>query len=563
MKMKTSTGRKIRYGGTSIALTALIIAVIIILNAIMTLLTKRFMWYGDLTPDLHFTISEECFDLIGERTDNEISSPIEMIDKFRAENKAYNQANGLNPDSEGYRDENIMINILFPLEADVLENDDTTLYVRENAEELRAKFPDYISTEYVDAVSNPKRFQKYLSSNIETINLESVIIECGSEFRVRTLRSFYVFNNEEPYGYNGEKAFASSILAVTRAEMPLACYITNHGEKFPVSAEVDANGNQLVPFLDVLENAGYRAQPIDLSTEEIPEECRLLISFDPKDDFISGNNGLEKQGELKKLDAYLANRNAFMVFLDHTTGKLKNLEEFLEEWGLAVRRESDTPIVVKDNVNSNLNNNEAVIGNYDQNDLMDGWADGLSSKVIFEDAMAIKYARDYFITTQPLESDETKNFQIGANPAYNRTVFTMFKSYETASGYVGGAEYAKATASDPFMLMAVSAETYHEQEKYNTIPDSAYVMLCGSTDFASDKYLYSNSYGNEELLLSVFQMCGREPVPVGLDFKEFANYKMEEISTGDATKYTVALTVAPIAIALCAGVFVLVRRKNR
>ena len=88
-------------------------------------------------------------------------------------------------------------------------------------------------------------------------------------------------------------------------------------------------------------------------------------------------------------------------------------------------------------------------------------------------------------------------------------------------------------------------------------------MLCGSTDFASQKYLESDAVGNEDLLLTVFQMCGREPVPVGLDFKEFANYEIEEISTGDATKYTVALTVAPMVIALFAGVFVLVRRKNR
>jgi hypothetical protein len=563
MKMKTSTGRKVRYGGTSLAITALIIAVVIILNAIMTLLTKRFMWYGDMTPDLHFTISDECFELIGEVADDEINSPVEMIDKFRADNKAYNSEHGLSEGDEGYRDENVKVNILFPVEPDALESDDTTLYVKENAEELRAKFPDYITTEYVNAISNPKRFQKYLSSNTEKISLESIVIECGSEFRIRTLRSFYIFNKEEPYAYNGEKAFASSILAVTRAEMPLACYTVNHGEKFPISAEVDEDGNNLVPFLDVLENAGYRAQPIDLSTEEIPEACRLLITFNPKQDFIAGNNGLEKQGELKKLDAYLADRNAFMVFLDHTTGELENLEEFLGEWGLAVRRNGEDPIVVKDTQHSNLNNYEAVIGNYDQNDIMDGWAQGLSAKVIFEDAMAIEYARDYKITTQPLATDETKTFEIGGNVAYNRAVFTMFKSYETASGYAAGSEVAKATASDPFKLMGVSVETHYEQEKYSTIEDSAYVMLCGSTDFASDKYLYSNSYGNEDLLLSVFQMCGREPVPVGLDFKEFANYSIEEISTGDATKYTVALTVAPIAIALCAGVFVLVRRKNR
>ena len=562
--MKTSTSRKLRYGGTSLAITALIIAVVIIINAIMTLLTQRFMWYGDMTPDLHFTISEECFDLIGAVSDeDDINSPVEMIDKFRAENKAYNAEKGLVKGDKDYRDENVMINILFPVEPDALDSDDTTLYVKENAEELRAKFPDYISTEYVNAINNPKRFERYLSSNVEKISLDSIIIECGSEFRIRTLRSFYIFDKDTPFAYNGEKAFASSILAVTRSEMPLACYTVNHGESFPVSAEVDENGNALIPFLDVLENAGYRAQPIDLSKEDIPEACRLLITFNPKQDFISGNTGLQKEGELKKLDAYLESRNAFMVFLDPTTGELENLEEFLAEWGLAVRRDGDDPIVVKDSQNSNLNNYEAVIGNYDTNDLMEGWAEDLSAKVIFEDAMAIEYARDYKINSQPLANDPSKTFEIGGNPSYNRAVFTMFKSYETASGYAAGREVAKATASDPFKLMGVSVETHYEQEKYSVIEDSAYVVLCGSTDFASDRYLYSNSYGNEDLLLSVFQMCGREPVPVGLDFKEFANYEIEEISTGDATKYTVALTVAPLVIALCAGVFVLVRRKNR
>lgn len=562
MKMKASTGRKMRYGGTSIAITALVIAAVIILNAIMTLLTERFMWYGDMTPDLHFTISDECFTLIGEVKDDSINTPVEMVDKFRKENKEYNEKNNLSSGDEDYRDENVMINILFPVDRDALESDDTTLYVQENAEELRAKFPDYISTEYVNSINNPKRFQKYLSSNTETISLDSVIIECGTEFRIRSLRSFYIFDNEEPYAYNGEKAYASSILAVTRAEAPLACYTTNHGESFPKSAEVDANGEQLTPFLEVLENAGYRAQGIDLSKEEIPEACRLLITFNPKQDFIAGNTGLEKQGELKKLDDYLADRNAYMVFLSPETGKLENLEEFLGEWGLAVRRNGDDPITVRDNVHS-VNSYESIESQYDVNDLMEGWASGLSAKVMFKNAMAIDYARDYKITTQALASDDSKTFEIGGNIAYNRSVFTMFKSHETAAGYAAGSEVAKATASDPFKLMAVSVETHYEQEKYTLLEDSAYVLLCGSTDFASSDFLYSNAFGNEDLLLSVFQMCGREPVPVGLDFKEFANYKIEQISTGDATKYTVILTVAPIIIALGAGVFVLVRRKNR
>ena len=563
MKMKTSTGRKIRYGGTSLAMTALIIAIVIILNAIMTLLTKRFMWYGDMTPDLHFTISDECYELLGEETDNGLNSPIEMLKKFREQNKAENLDKGLVEGDEGYKDENVKVNILFPVDADALESDDATLYVKENAEELRAKFPDFITTEYVNSISNPKRFQKYLSSNSDKIGLDTIIVECGSDFRICTLRSFYIFNKNEPYAYNGEKTFASAILAVTRAEMPLACYTVNHGESFPISAELDDEGNQQIPFLKTLEAAGYRTQPIDLSMEEIPEECRLLITFNPKDDFISSSTGLEKQGELKKLDDYLEDRNAFMVFLDHTTGELANLEEFLAEWGLEVYRKDGDPVVVKDNNKSYDNNPYAVYGDYDVNDIMQGWGENLKRNVIFEDAMAINYARDYSSTIQPLATDKTKTFEIGGHKIYNRAVFTMFKTYESAAGYVNEENVHSSSKTEPLKLMCVSTQTYYEQEKYSLVEDSAYVVLCGSTDFASQKYLESDAVGNEDLLLTVFQMCGREPVPVGLDFKEFANYKIESISTGDATKYTVALTVAPIVIALGAGVFVLVRRKNR
>ena len=195
MKMKSSTGRKLRYGSTSLAITALIIALVVIINATVTILTQRFMWYGDMTPEPHFTISDKCYELLGGVSDDKVDTPVEKIDSFRAENKKYNADNGLSEGDEGYRDENLKINILFASEADKLEKTDTTLYVRENAEELRAKFPDYISTEYVNSKSNPKRFRKYLSSNTDTIGEESVIIEFGSEFRINSIRSFYRFDS--------------------------------------------------------------------------------------------------------------------------------------------------------------------------------------------------------------------------------------------------------------------------------------------------------------------------------------------------------------------------------
>ena len=122
---------------------------------------------------------------------------------------------------------------------------------------------------------------------------------------------------------------------------------------------------------------------------------------------------------------------------------------------------------------------------------------------------------------------------------------------------------ASATKTDPFNLMMVSVETNFEQEKYGTMDDSAFVMLCGSIDFVKNDYITSNVYGNSDFLLSALQMSGREPVPVGLDFKEFANFEIESITNEEATQYTLVLTIVPVLISLCAGVFVIVRRKNR
>lgn len=565
MKLKASTGRKLRYGGTSVALTALIIAAVIIVNVIFSLCVQRFTWYVDLTPELKFTISDDCYDLIGGESDDEVDSPIEMVKKFREENKKYNSDNGLKEGDQDWRDENVMINILFLMEKDLLQNDETTNYVVVNAEELRSKFPDYISIEYVDAQRVPSRFVKYLSSNTDTISAESVIVECGTEYRIRTLRSFYIFDDSEtPVAYNGEKAFAASILAVTRAESPVACYTVNHGEAFPIAED------NTVPFITSLTDAGYLIMPIDLSKQEIPEECRVLIIFDPKNDFEAGNDGVSETNELSKIDDFLADRNSLMVFMepDSYTGRLDNLEDFLEEWGLAIRRDGDDAFVVRDDSSSIMGDSTAVVGEYGQNPLAKGWMENMLNrstppKVVFPSAAAITYADGYDrrLVTDP--DDEDLQYYIGYSSTHNRTVYDLFYSSENATAWAGDREIAAATKTDRFNLVSVSVESHLEQEYAGAIQDSAYVMLCGTTQFASEKYLKSNTYGNSDFMLSALQMAGREPVAVGLKYKEYANYTIETITTQAATTYTVVLTLVPIVVALFVGVFVIVRRKNR
>ena len=51
MKIKKINGRKLRYGGTSLVLTALIIAVVVMINVICTALTQKQLLKIDLTPE--------------------------------------------------------------------------------------------------------------------------------------------------------------------------------------------------------------------------------------------------------------------------------------------------------------------------------------------------------------------------------------------------------------------------------------------------------------------------------------------------------------------------------
>ena len=43
--------KKFRYGSVSLALTIVIIAAVILLNAIFTALSKKYVWYIDMTAD--------------------------------------------------------------------------------------------------------------------------------------------------------------------------------------------------------------------------------------------------------------------------------------------------------------------------------------------------------------------------------------------------------------------------------------------------------------------------------------------------------------------------------
>lgn len=582
MKLKASTGRKLRYGGMSALLTILIVTAIILVNVIFSALSYTFTLYADVTPEEAFTMSEAALKVIREGSDIEIlteedtdevetTSPLEMVDRRREANRAYNEEHGLSEGDEGWKDENVKIKLIFCAEADRWDKqaDMAMFYVYNMGRELETIFPDYIEVENYNIIRTPSLVSYYKINSLSTISEDSVIVDFDGEFRIRGLESFYIMTTEganpEPWAYNGEKVFTAAILAVTRAEAPLALFTSNHEETMPKQ------------LWTTLEDAGYDVGTIHLRNEEIPENCRLIIVFDPHSDFAT-KDGVSDVDEIAKLERHMDENNAsLMVFFSPVTPVCPSFEEFLADWGIQYDRYTDyagnvEPYILRDEGNSLSVDGHSIVGQYVTGTPADTFTADLRVRqnpksVIFQEAMSISYAPSFKETRKTDEQDTTKyyDYATGSFDGTSRQVYRLFTAAEGAEAWAGDGVVERSTADNLLALATVSVENDYTQEdnvgQYSNNP--TYVMAFGSTMFASDTLLQSNAYGNTDLLLSSFRIMGQEPVPVGIGFKPFADYTIDTITTAEATQYTVILTVIPALAALVTGVVVLVRRKNR
>ncbi len=505
--------KKLRYGGISVAFTAAFIAAVIALNVVFTALAGKFLWYIDMTAETLYTLSDECVDLL-----KDIDAPVK---------------------------------ILFCDDPDTLEATDTTRLVYNTALQLEEKL-DNIEVETVNIIRNRSAVNKYLTTSTTEIKTTDVIIESGTEFRRVSLNAFYTFANQnttQPWAYNAESRFASTIIAVTRAEAPVCALLSNHGESYSDSE-----------LISLITDAGYEIVPLDLSVDEIPEDCRLMISYNPQSDFMTTFDGVSEVSEIEKLDKFLDGINSFMIFVSPKTPILPNIEEYLYEWGIEFGRHTDEEkhtynAIVKDSSQSLTFDGYTVVSEYvtDENSLgkqvnNDLTNAGTAPKIIFEDVMPIFHSDNY---------DSTGYY---SSNGYSRQINDIFVTSENAVIEANGEVVGKAGEADRFPLLTITTEG--RQLAGSTTTDYSYVMACGSIDFASENMLQSNVYGNRDSLYSMLRIMQKEIVYINLAKKPFARAEIESLTSANATSYTLALTIIPASIVFVSGIVIMVRRRR-
>ena len=548
------------------AITAGVIAAVLALNVLFSFVADRFMWQVDETVTRYtsrpgvsmYTATEEFLDVVREYA-------IPMVEKMNEERAAKGE-------------EPITINVKFCTERDKVYEADKLRMIQYTALALQKEFPDAVKVEYLNIEKNPSQVQKYKATSSTSIYAHQIIFEFGTEYRVCSYDYFFLKNDtsaNEHWAYNGEQKIASLLLALTRAESPIAAFITNHGEQT----------ENCRSFRTLVERAGFDVMDIDLSKDEIPEDCRLLICYDPQTDFLGLGNPAFVEGdesEIDRLDKFLDQAYSFMLFVDKDTPELPVLEEYLEEWGVTVARaenaegELDT-LVIRDQTmkldkDGYIPMAEYVTAGGGASITEDMRNVSYPAKVVFPNSTAVIMSESFRkIHVVPDDTNGvTEAYTYGSyyRNGVSRYFHDVFKTGPAAAAEAFGKQYQVATQQARFNLMTISIESRSVKEtNYLSTQEPSYVAVFGSTEFASDTILDSAAYGNADVLTSTLRHMGREVMPADLEFKAF---KINTVDTdayipsaGETVGTTVFLTLLPIIACAIVGICINVKRKYR
>lgn len=506
--MKRINRKKLRYGSSAMALTVLVTVAVVILNVIVAALAGRYEWmYADMNRSPVYDISEECGKYIDEYVISEMS------------------------DGE-------KITVVFCDDKNNIESDPNQVYIHDSIYDVAEMFDGRIEIEYMDIWENPSRAASYgVSATTD------VVCIYGDRYETMSLTDFYIFSATDstaPVAYNGEKIIASCFMRVTQKETPM-CYLTaNHGETM---------GDY--EFMRNIVEAGYTISYIDISNADIPEDCDLLVTFDPKQDLIV-SDGVSELSERDKLDAYMARGGKYMVFLSADTfvsGGREHFESFLADWGIKYMHETGADGVeecylIKDSANSLSVDGYQVLSEYSDSAKGGEAVRGLSYPNVFKNTTCISVAEGF-------SADGKGGF---VNAMSNRVMSPLLVSSSSAEAWAGGRAVARAD-EEPFVLMSMTEEKCENGE-------TAYLIASASTEFAGEDAMQSAVLGNSRTLTQLIRYMGKDNAPASLTFKTFSGTEIQSLTTSTANTLTAVLVIAPAIALTLLGVIVLVRRRN-
>ena len=314
--------------------------------------------------------------------------------------------------------------------------------------------------------------------------------------------------------FGGEKQISSAIYKLTAAAESHAYYTTNHGEQALTSSLTEA-----------LKAQNIDAQPLDLLTSTIPEDCNLLIINVPTSDFTAGDGLVD---EISQLQDYLA-AGGKLLLTSSVYAQTPQLDAVLAQFGLA---RAEGMVVEGDSSKALYNSAWSLLPDYGtptESTALNGV--NTNTHVMLSVAQGITVTETEDVTAEPLLNSSSS--------AYAKADINDLTTMEREDGDTDG----------PFTL-AVWARNEDT---------GAEVLWIGCPNMDNEQ-LYQSMPGN----LTFLQGCAASLVgqDVLVDTKAL---EAEPITVAGSTAAALGLTfvfVLPAAVLIAGAVVVLLRRRR-
>ena len=483
---ESSLKRRLKYGSVAMIFTVGFIAVLFVLNVFTTAINYVNPMYVDMTKKQIYSISDASRELLAD-----VNTPIEIV-FFMPKDLYEKRVNG----------GKMIVNCIMTF-----------------ANEF-----DNITVSEVDIIKNPGIANEFKASGISQIQTTSIAVRSQGKAKLLGASSFFItFESTGKYGgFAGERTLTSAILQAVSVDSPKVYFTMGHGEEPPQE------------LLSLFFSNGFVFDVIDLSTDNIPDDAKILVICNPQKDFIGANpNDPMSRSEIDKVSTFLNNFGSVMYFSSPRVGAMPELDDLLKEYGMAFEHEY---IVLDDK--TGLNNSPLYLS-----------ADYYVANNVGDELTAsIRKLPTLPKTIVP----EAKPIKI-LNIASERDVSPVLTSFPTS--YRGNVNENTMTAAGVSNLLVVAQKTQYVDNN----PKTSLFLVCGSTEFL--KYLINNSFANSDVMLNAMRIMTSKKIVVDIGWKEFDTTALN-MTIEQQNQWTLITILALPTVVRILGVIVWLKRRH-
>lgn len=283
--------RRVRHGSIAIAITAVVIAAVVVLNIIVGLLVDRF-------PSLKADFTSNSAYALQEDTKNYLKSLTKDVTVYILSPKNVFESNG-----------------------------EYFVQAKNLLEKMEQTSDGKLKVVYKDTASDPAFAKKY--KNIDwSVSTNVAVVESGKQYKALTLDECFTYD-EDSAAQQGAMQYKST--TIEQAVVKGAMYVTTD-DKVVVDVIKDNQPGDYSGITALLNDNAYKVNEISLITGEISKDAAFVVLYAPSVDLDAN--------QTEKLSKWLENGGKYgknLIYIAKSQPvETPNMNAFLNEWGMKI-----------------------------------------------------------------------------------------------------------------------------------------------------------------------------------------------------------------------------------